>query len=414
METIKFLTLGCKVNQYETQSIRERFLNSGFKEVHNGFKAGNYLVNTCTVTAIADQKSRESIRRCIKANPKARVIVTGCLVEKDASSLVSIKGIDYLISKRFFPAGIRCFYGHTRAFLKIQDGCDNFCSYCKVPLVRGRSRSRLPGEILAEAKALAAEGFKEIVLTGICLGSFGRDLFPETSLSELIQKLEDIDGLLRIRLSSIEAKDLSDELIDTIAASGKVCHHLHIPIQSGDDQILRRMNRKYSHKDYLALIKKILRYIPDIAITTDCLVGFPSETEKQFQNTADLLKKIQPLRTHIFPYSPRLGTSAFDADQVLDPSAIKNRCQKLKILAQSCSRAYRRKFINKELLVLFEGPSKGKSGYWEGYSDNYIKVLVKSRLRLANQVKQVKTRKIRDDFLLGEVSRGLNSLKCNK
>ncbi|MDD5568361.1 MAG: MiaB/RimO family radical SAM methylthiotransferase, partial [Candidatus Omnitrophica bacterium] len=315
MPTVKFHTLGCKVNQYDTQSIRERFLGRGFKEARGSRKPDFYLINTCTVTAAADQKSRGIIRRCINENPKAKVIVTGCMVKNDSSELSGIKGVELIISKSFFSDGISDFSSHTRAFLKIQDGCDNFCSYCKVPLVRGRSRSRLLEDIVEEAGILVKKGFKEIVLTGICLGSYGKDLSMETSkglnLVAVIEELEKIEGLLRIRLSSIEAGDVTDALIDKLAESNKLCRHLHIPIQSGDDQILRKMRRKYSRKFYINLIKKIKARIPQVAITTDCLVGFPGESEKHFKNTLDLVNRIVPLRVHIFPYSAIKGTSVY-------------------------------------------------------------------------------------------------------
>jgi len=207
--TIRFYTLGCKVNQYDTQSIRERFLRQGFREASNGAKAGVCLVNTCTVTQGADQKSRNIIRRSFRENPGAKVIVTGCLVNRDHAAIAAIKGVAFVIGKEFFPDGITGFSGRTRAFLKIQDGCDNACSYCKVPLVRGRSRSRNICDVVGEARALIKKGYKEIVLTGICLGAYGKDLSPRTSLTKLIGELERIEGLLRIRLSSIEAGDVS-------------------------------------------------------------------------------------------------------------------------------------------------------------------------------------------------------------
>ncbi|MFA5287590.1 MAG: radical SAM protein, partial [Candidatus Omnitrophota bacterium] len=237
MPTIKFRTLGCKVNQYDTQSIRERFLGYGFREVKKNEKADVYLINTCTVTSSADQKSCAVIRNCVRENPKAKVMITGCMVKNDRYSLAKIKGISLIISRSFFGEGVTDFYGHTRAFLKIQDGCDNFCSYCKVPLVRGRSRSRPLAEIIKEGEALTSKGFKEIVLTGICLGSYGRGMGKNMDLVRVITELEKIKGLSRIRLSSIEAGDVADKLINKMAKSKKICPHLHIPIQSGDNEI---------------------------------------------------------------------------------------------------------------------------------------------------------------------------------
>ena len=393
MKTIKFYTLGCKVNQYDTQSIRERFLEGGFKEPADGRKADVYLINTCTVTSNADQKSRGIIRRCISDNPKAKVIVTGCMVKRDSVELSRIKGIGLIVSRSFFNEGVSGFCGHTRAFLKIQDGCDNFCSYCKVPLVRGRSRSRPPEEVIREAKALVKNGFKEIVLTGICLGSYGKNIGEGKGIGKgidlvrVITELEKIKGLLRIRLSSIEAKDVTDSLINKMAKSKKLCRHLHIPIQSGDDEILKKMRRKYTRNFYISLINRIKSKIPAVAITTDCLVGFPGEGESHFRNTLKLLKRIGPLKTHIFPYSKREGTTAaLGSRRVVDPLIIKKRIAALRRASDICARNFKNRFLGRKIPVLFEGKSKEKNGHWEGYTDNYIKVLFKSEQILKNKL----------------------------
>jgi threonylcarbamoyladenosine tRNA methylthiotransferase MtaB len=401
MPTVKFLTLGCKVNQYDTQSIRERFLERGFREERGRVKSDFYLINTCTVTASADQKSRGMIRRCINENPKAKVIVTGCMVRKDKSKLAEIKGVSLIIGKSFFSEGISDFCSHTRAFLKIQDGCDNFCAYCKVPLARGSSRSRPLNEVAEEARRLAGNGFKEIVLTGICLGAYGRDLSPKTSLAEVISTLEKIDGIIRIRLSSIEAGDVTAALIDKMSASKKLCPHLHIPIQSGDDEILKKMRRSYSRSFYLKLIRRIRNKIPHLAITTDCLIGFPGEEEKHFRNTLDLVKKILPLKVHIFPYSAREGTLAYSKQPLNIPAfAVKERIAILKKAAGSSAKAYKERFLRKKLPVLFEARPKEAKGYWEGYSDNYIKVLYKSKNNLKNKVVSVRLKELSGDAVL--------------
>ncbi len=399
MKTVKFITLGCKVNQYDTQSIRERFLKAGFTQIYNGKPADMYLVDTCTVTASADRKSRNAIHSCIRENPRAKVIVTGCLVEEDANALADIPGVSFIISKKFFPSGISNFCAHTRAFLKIQDGCDNFCSYCKVPMVRGRSRSRSLDEIISDARGLVKNNFKEIVLCGICLGAYGRDLEKRLDLVDAIEAIERINGLLRIRLSSIETGDVSDRLINKIKQSKKLCRHLHIPIQSGDDGILKKMNRRYSSKDYLNLIRKIKRSLPGIAITTDVLVGFPGETDKSFRNTVSLLKKILPLRTHIFPYSNRPGTSASMLRDKINASIIKERVLLLTDVARDCSLNYRKQFFNKDGEVLIEGHPREDNKYWEGYTDNYMEVWVKSGENLKNQLVHVKFRKLNKDCI---------------
>ncbi len=404
MKTFKFYTLGCKVNQYDTQSIKERFLRQGYIEATSLGKVDICLINTCSVTSSADQKSRGLIRRCIKNNPSANVIVTGCLIKKDYSSIAGIKGVNLIVSRSFFPEGITDFSGHARAFLKIQDGCDNFCSYCKVPLIRGRSRSKPLKEIVKEARDLTRNGFKEIVLSGICLGHYGKDLSPKTNLVKAIEEIENIEGLIRIRLSSIEATDLSEELILKIKNSKKLCRHLHIPLQSADNQVLKDMHRSYCRDDYLALVKKIKEFIPDIAITTDCLVGFPSESESKFLNTLDAIKEIVPLKVHIFPYSKREGTVASsNFSQLLSNKVIKERLRRMQKSAFLCRDAYMKKFLNKRMDVLVESRIKSSLFFWEGYTSNYLRVRIESKQDLGNQLICVKLKKAAKDYIIGAV-----------
>jgi len=382
MKTVKFHTLGCKVNQYETQSIRERFLSKGFTVLENGEPAEVFVVNTCTVTQTADRKSRWAIRRAIRQNPRAKIIVTGCLVQRDWRDVAAIKGVDYIISKSFFPPGIKGFFGRTRAFLKIQDGCRNRCSFCKVGLIRGPLRSRPPQEVIREANTLVEAGFKEIVLTGICLGAYGRDIGLKSGLVKIINKLEKIKGLLRIRLSSIEAADISDELIDSLSESPILCPYLHIPFQSADDQILKRMNKTLRRDDYLRLISRLRKRISNFALTADIMVGFPGEKEYQFKNTVDFIRQARPLKVHIFPYSKREGTA--------------------------------RDFIGRRLEVLIEGRASGDPSMYEGYSRNYIKIRVKAPSSLmkatanpgfSNRVIAVTLREVYDNFCLAEYTR---------
>jgi len=419
MKTVKFITLGCKVNQYDTQSIREQFASAGFKERDNGRRADIYVINTCTVTSIADRKSRYFIHYAHRQNPKARIIVTGCYTALDSDEIAGIPGVTHIIKNQdknriiellnkhneqkelIAPnkIGISNFSGHTRAFLKIQDGCNNFCSYCKVPRVRGASRSKPLDEIIQEANRLVRNGFKEIVLCGICLGSYGKDLQSQTDFIDAIEALEKIEGLLRIRLSSIEAGDISDKLINKIVQSKKLCRHLHIPIQSGDDEILKKMNRNYCREDYLNLIKKIKMSIPEIAITTDVLVGFPGEKDDNFQNTVDLIREITPLRVHIFPYSKRSGTPASILKDTVNPIVIKERISKLTNISKTCALDYKKKFLEQDRDVLIEERSKENKKYWEGYTDNYIRVRVKSSKNFKNQLIQTRLKKINKDYI---------------
>ena len=429
MPTVKFLTLGCKVNQYETQVIREQFLSSGFKELNNGLPADICIINTCTVTKHADSDSLNIIRRTIRANPTAKVVVTGCLAQLDQDKIKDIEGVSLIIKNKdkeeilkFISRaphqthksknGISYFAGHTRAFLKIQGGCENFCSYCKVPLVRPGFKSEPVDNIVKQAKSLVKNGFKEIVLCGICLGAYGQDLSSDITIEDVIGQLEKIEGLLRIRLSSIEPKYVTDRLMNKMAQSPKLCRHLHIPLQSGDNEILEKMNRQYTAQDYLTLIQKIKRLIPGIAITTDVMVGFPGETEANFENTVKLIRKILPLKAHIFVYSAREGTLAFAKfRQDLSPKIVKERFERLRNIAEGLSLLYKKRFLNKKLSVLVEVKSKSKPQFWQGHTDNYLKVLFKSNNNLKNKLVVVKLEKIEQDYVLGKRIIGLISLK---
>ncbi|MDD5348249.1 MAG: tRNA (N(6)-L-threonylcarbamoyladenosine(37)-C(2))-methylthiotransferase MtaB [Candidatus Omnitrophica bacterium] len=419
MKSVKFYTLGCKVNQYDTQEIRERFLEAGLREAAGSARADICVVNTCTVTAKADKESLYHIHRAHRENPGAKIVVTGCLVEQDRALVKRQAGVKFIVPNRekaglaacvlkkrvVSGTGISSFAGHARAFLKVQDGCNNFCSYCKVPLVRGRSRSRLLDEITVEARQLAANGFKEIVLTGICLGAFGRDLRPKRSLVDVIAALETIPGLVRIRLSSIEAGDVSAALIKKMAASEKLCRHLHIPIQSGDDTILNKMHRSYTRSDYLGLIAGIKKHIPGIGLTTDVLVGFPGETGRQFANTVGLIKAIEPLRCHVFGFSPRPGTAAFDLNGALPPAVIRQRAALVRRVAEDCGRRFRTQSLGTREAVLLEGRCQDDPAFWEGYTAAYIKVRVRSRKDLTNSLVRVRLAAACRDYLLGTVLR---------
>jgi threonylcarbamoyladenosine tRNA methylthiotransferase MtaB len=374
-------TYGCKVNQYESQLIRERFLSQGHEETDNIENADMCLVNTCTVTAKADRECREILRRITRKNPNAKIIAMGCYVEKDFESIKAINSsIEALDNneklKSTLGNSINFFKAHTRAFIKVQDGCNNFCSYCKVPLVRGRSRSRDPEEILKEAKALLDNGYKELVLTGICLGDFGKYSHKDTNLAMLVEKISKIKGDFRIRLSSIELPDVTDELISKMSWSKKLCHHLHMPLQSGDDKILRGMNRKYTISDFISRVEDIRLTIPDIGITTDVIVGFPGETELNFKNTVETVKKIKPSRAHIFTYSPRPGTKAFMLKDDVPAKVKKQRMETLKKITDTLAEEFKKSLARKEQKVLVEHARDRRTAKLCGYTDNYVKVLI--------------------------------------
>lgn len=424
MQNVRFFTLGCKVNQYETQALRELFLNAGFREEESG-PADFYVVNTCTVTDEADKQAIRLVKKLLQHNPPAKVVVTGCLAETNSIERLSPKlyvipnaykhemvellssmppgfRLEKRTADRFLPLGIARFAGHERAFVKVQDGCDNFCSYCRVPWARGRSFSRNPREVLREVVRLTDGGFKEIVLTGICLGDYR---WEGLELADLIVSLRQIKKEFRIRLSSIEPQLMSGKLIDVFSAS-LVCPHLHIPLQSGDDQILNRMNRRYTQKKYLCLIEKIKKKVKDAAVTTDVLVGFPGEEEGNFHNTVICLKKMIPLRVHIFPFSIRPGTVAANFSGRPGQEAVKKRIELLKALTDELSYGFRKKFLGRELRVLVEGPPEKKTKWFSGYSDNYIRVAVENAaLEDINNLLPVKITAVDADASRGIISK---------
>lgn len=424
MKTVKFYTLGCKVNQYDTQSMRERFIQAGFQELEDGECADVCVINTCTVTHRADADSLNIIRKAKRQNPKAKIMVTGCLAElkKDSDRIKEIGDISRILKnkdKANIPEillrhhkpiastggyGISYFKGRARAFLKVQDGCNHFCSYCKVPLVRGPSQSRPMDDIIQEAKRLVHGGHKEIVLSGICLGAYGKDLRPKINLLRVIEELEKLERLIFIRLSSIELNDITPELIKKVAQSKKLCPHLHIPLQSGDDEILKKMNRKYTGKDFLNKILEIRKIVPEIAITTDVLVGFPGESQRAFRNTISLIKKMMPLRVHIFPYSPRKHTKAFSFDGIVDQREKRERIMRLRKVSESCSLSYRKQFLGRKMQVLVEGRGKEGRNQWEGYTNNYIKARVVSGRELINRIIPLCLKRIEKGCMWGDFS----------
>ncbi|MFA6078338.1 MAG: tRNA (N(6)-L-threonylcarbamoyladenosine(37)-C(2))-methylthiotransferase MtaB [Candidatus Omnitrophota bacterium] len=405
-------TLGCKVNQYETQAMREILLKAGFRECLSPDIADIFIINTCTVTGEADKESRRLISFFHKVNPKAKIVVTGCYVERDAEDITFLPGVAHLIKNAdkakiasILDGGtegseissgsilsVSDFKDHTKAFVKIQDGCENFCAYCKVPLVRGPIRSKPVMNVLEEVSNLVANGFKEIVLTGICLGSWGKDLSgPGSSgLVDVLKEFDRVRGDFRIRLSSIEPTYITDELIEFMSGSSMMCRHLHIPLQSGDDNILRKMNRPYTSQEYMTIVNKAKEKIKDVAITTDVLIGFPGESDLNFRNTIKVVKHTVPLKTHIFTYSRRKGTAAYSMEDLSPQNVLKKRYSELNTVALGSSYLYRSSFLNKELDVLVETKRDRTTGLLKGYSDNYIKMLFSGPDKLMRDVVPVK------------------------
>ncbi|MFH1691698.1 MAG: tRNA (N(6)-L-threonylcarbamoyladenosine(37)-C(2))-methylthiotransferase MtaB [Candidatus Omnitrophota bacterium] len=410
-------TLGCKVNQCDSEALREKLLALGMREAFEKENADLSIVNTCCVTATADRKSRYAVRVAAKRKGRGLLVVIGCYPGYDRLAIERIKGVDGVFSnaqrKELLDwikqrqadsrkreslflidanAQKKHIFGHKRAFLKVQDGCDNRCSYCIIPTVRGGSKSRCVEDVIEEANRKSGEGFKEIVLTGVCLGAYGRDFSKKVDLIDLIGLIEQVPDVQRIRLSSIEASDVTDRLIEKMASSSKLCPHLHIPFQSGDDQVLTAMKKRLKVSSYKKIVEKAKKKINNLAITCDFIVGFPVEEETNFMNTLDFIKFVKPARVHVFPYSKRNGAVEFS--KFVEDKVMQKRLVLLRDLSRRMSDNYCRSFIGKELGVLFEVK---RGGYWQGYSENYIKFIVASNRSLANSLKSVKMNSLAKD-----------------
>ncbi|MBU3911027.1 MAG: tRNA (N(6)-L-threonylcarbamoyladenosine(37)-C(2))-methylthiotransferase MtaB [Candidatus Omnitrophica bacterium] len=402
-------TLGCKVNQYESQLIREGMVRAGYIEAPDIDQADIYVVNSCTVTSASDSKSLYFVRNGLKGNGRC-VIVTGCMVEDEDLDLSKFKGAQFIVKNKdkhriaeivshgakrsschngtgqvAHSESISGLKGHTRVFVKVQDGCSNVCSYCKVRIVRGRSISRPVQDVLDECSKLIANGVREIVLTGICLGAYGRDIKKGIDISRLIEELCGIEGDWRLRLSSIEPGDIGNALVSQLESQKRLCRHLHIPFQSGDDYILKKMKRPYRRRDYIAVVDRLKQVIPDMAISTDIMVGFPGETEERFEETVNFIETVQPMRVHMFPFSKRKGTEAYSYKGNVPARVKKERKKRLSSIAARLSREFIDKFLNKEVQVLIED-KKSAEGILQGYTDRYIKVSIDGPDSLKNRL----------------------------
>lgn len=421
MPTVAFHTLGCKVNFYETEGIWQLFKNEGYEQVDFERPADVYLINTCTVTNTGDKKSRQVIRRAIRRNPDAIVAVTGCYAQTSSAEVAAIPGVDIVIgtqdrdkiiplvqqyqqerqpinvvrnimkTREFEELDVPEFHDHTRAFLKIQEGCNNFCTFCIIPWSRGLLRSRKPESVLSQAQQLVKAGYKEIVLTGIHTGGYGEDLEGYT-LARLLSDLDGVEGLERIRISSIEASQITDEVLDVLQRSKKMCRHFHIPLQAGDDTVLKRMRRKYTTAEFGEKIEKIHRILPDAAITTDVIVGFPGETEEMFQNGYRFMEQMGFSEMHVFPYSKRTGTPAARMEDQIDEEEKNQRVHELIELSEKMQLAYASRFVGHVLDVIPEGVDveKPDSGWIVGYTDNYLQIAFEGSQDLKGSLVKVK------------------------
>jgi len=417
---IAFITLGCKVNLYDTEAMAELFTEKGYEVVDFEEYADVYLINTCTVTNLGDKKSRQMIRRAKRINPNSVVVATGCYAQVASEEVAKIEGINIVIGtknrseivetvenyvdengvvnnvsdimgeKEFEPLQISRLTNRTRAYIKIQEGCNRYCTYCIIPYARGPIRSRKPEEVIEEVKKLAENGFKEVVLTGIHVASYGLDL-GNITLADIIEKVHSVNGIERIRFSSMEPLAIDDDFVARMAKLPKVCDHYHLSLQSGCNRTLKRMNRKYNAEQYAEACERLRNAFPNVAITTDIIVGFPDETEEDFKESLAFAKKMKLDKIHTFPYSPKKGTPAAKMKNQISGDVKSQRSKEMIALSDKMNIDFLNNNIGKTVPVLFEDM---ENGFWQGHTTNYIKVLVKSDENLNNKIVDVKLDKI--------------------
>lgn len=429
--TFNIQTLGCKVNQYESEAIEEIFEARGFERKEKD--ADVYVINTCTVTNMSDRKSRQMISRARKDNPDAIIAVMGCYSQVKPEDVAKIEGVDIILGSRnkeevvdlcedmlqnkeaidqvisvseektFEDLQISNQTEMTRAYMKIQDGCNMYCSYCLIPYARGNVVSRPMESIVREAERLAANGFKEIVLTGIHVASYGKDFDEDISLIDVIENVAKVEGIERIRLSSMEPRHITKDFLERMKATGKACDHFHLSLQSGSDDVLKAMNRKYDTKIFKEKTDLIREVFPNAGLTTDIIVGFPGETEENHKETMAFVDDIKFAKTHLFKYSKRDGTRAAKMKDQVNGNIKKDRLKDLEAIEAKNRGDFLEKQIGKTLSVLFEEKSD-MEGYKSGYSTNYLRVNVANPLLLSNKIYDVKIVGVKNDELIGEIS----------
>ncbi|HIU63470.1 MAG TPA: tRNA (N(6)-L-threonylcarbamoyladenosine(37)-C(2))-methylthiotransferase MtaB [Candidatus Avacidaminococcus intestinavium] len=430
MSKIAFYTLGCKVNQSDTASMEKLFRTAGYQVVDFAKEADIYVINTCVVTNMGQRKSRQVIHRAIRKNPQALVVVTGCYPQTAAEEVRAIPGVDLIIGNQerasvvdlvqkagakrvdtldavrkldrhtaFEELAADSETGKTRAFLKIQEGCNQFCTFCIIPYARGPLRSRSLKNIKEEVMRLVAAGFKEVVLIGIHLGAYGKEDANNYTLTDAVRAALSVEGLERLRLGSLESVEVEDDLLDLMVKDQRIQRQLHLPLQAGTDEILHSMHRPYTTEVFSALLRKIRSKLPDVAITTDLIVGFPGETDELFAEGKKFIEQCAFSKMHIFPFSARKGTPAATFPMVVDEQTKQARAATLAKLDEASQVRFCKNLCGSELSVLFE--QENNTGIWEGLSGNYVKIYVRSEENLAGQVKTVKTTELFQDGLLG-------------
>lgn len=433
MAKVAFTTLGCKLNQFETQVMRELLEKGDHQVIPFPEIADVYIINTCTVTGKSDYRSRQAIRRAIQANPNATIVVAGCYAQVNPQEIARLQGVDLILgneekfrlpslldtvkgkgsprihvgeldrSQGFPSHRVGAFEGYTRAFVKVQDGCDASCAFCLVSKARGPNRSERPEMVWEQIERLAEAGYQEVVLTGVHLGSFGADQGGGMNLAGLLRRLRQAEGLRKVRLSSIEPREFTEELIEEIATSPKICRHLHIPLQSGDPEILRLMRRNYDPTYYRRLLQTLKERMPDLGLGADVMVGFPGEGELHFRNTVALIESLPLTYLHVFRFSPRPGTIAASLPDQVSGEARRERSRLLMALGKRKSLEFKRSQIGKVVEVLVEGTPDRETGFPKGITENYLKVLLPQMApALASGYKKIKLVQLKGDKIIGE------------
>ena len=442
-KVVRFVTLGCKVNQYETNAMAQKFLEKGYKIIeeitpeNEDIKPNICIINTCTVTNMSDRKSRQMLRRMKEKNPETIVVAVGCYAQVAKDELSKIPEIDLVLgnnekveivkhveeyinnhidevelddvmySKEFSDFGNVTYTEKTRAVIKIQDGCDRFCSYCIIPYARGRVRSRKPESIISEIKQIAENGIKEVVITGIHIASYGKDFAMSKNsklenyrLIDLLEEINEIQGIQRIRLGSIEPLLITEEFVERLKKLEKICHHFHLSLQSGCDETLKRMNRRYTTEQFKEIVRLLRNAYSDVNLTTDIIVGFPGETDEEFNKTYEFLDEIKFYKMHIFKYSPRKGTKAAVMPNQISGDIKEQRSRKLIELSDKNEIEYNKSYIGKDVEVLFE---EEKSGVYKGHTQNYIMVYCESEENLENKIITVVCKNAEQEHIVGKI-----------